>query len=203
MTKNLQDPQRIMRHLVWPVALAAVAVAGCSTSAGSTAGHPASGTPVTSTVTVAPTPMQAPAPGQTPTVTVTVTPPPAAAPAPVVQPANGPATFRSPSGDINCTLSTPGGEIEARCEVVDHAWSATSPPDCHMNWGDRVYLRQGGNAGFGCYGQEFPVGETTLAYGQALSLGTITCESEAAGMTCTDGSTGHYFRVSRESYELG
>lgn len=206
MTKDPHDPQRIMRRLVWPVAVAAVALAGCSTSAGSTAGHAASGTPVTVTVTPAPTmaPTAVPAAIQDSpaTVTVTVAPPPAQAP-PAPQPANGPAMFRTPSGNINCTLSAPGGEIEARCEVADHAWSATAPADCHLNWGDRLYVRQGGDAGFGCYGQDFPTGQQTLGYGQSRSFGTITCESEPSGMTCTDNSTGHYFRVSRETYEIG
>jgi hypothetical protein len=202
MTENLHDPQRIKRHLVWSVALAVVALAGCSSTAGSTAGHAAPGAPATPTVTVAP-PAAAPiaAQGSTPTVTVTVAPP--AAPAAQQSGPNGPAAFRSPSGNISCTLSTPGGENAARCEVVDHAWVATSPPDCHLNWGDRLYLTQGGEAGFGCYAQEFPTAQQTLGYGQTLSLGTITCDSEPAGMTCTDGSTGHYFRVSRETYAFG
>jgi hypothetical protein len=43
----------------------------------------------------------------------------------------------------------------------------------------------------------------TLGYGQSLSAGAITCDSEPTGMTCTDRSTGHFFRVSRESYQLG
>jgi hypothetical protein len=121
----------------------------------------------------------------------------------VVQ-AEGPISFRSPSGNINCTLSTPGGENAARCEVVEHTWVASAgPPDCHLDWGDRVYLTQGNAAVAGCYAQEFPVAESTLGYGQSLSLDTITCVSEYTGMTCTDSSTGHYFSVSREIYQLG
>ena len=130
-----------------------------------------------------------------------VTPPPPP-PTPAAQP-GGPRSFRSPSGNINCTLSTPGGENAARCEVVEHTWMAPPPSDCHLNSGDRFYLTQGGHAGVGCYGQEFPAAEHTLGYGQTRSLGTITCDSEYTGMTCTDSSTGHYFRVSRDSYELG
>ncbi|WP_156764930.1 hypothetical protein [Mycobacterium sp. 1081908.1] len=42
-----------------------------------------------------------------------------------------------------------------------------------------------------------------LGFGQTRSLGTITCNSEPAGVTCTDAGTGHFFRVSRESYQLG
>ena len=96
------------------------------------------------------------------------------------------------------------GQNIARCEVVDHTWVA--PPrstDCHLNWGDRFELTQGSTAAFNCYGQEFPTPEQTLAYGQTRSLGTITCDSEYTGMTCADSSTGNYFRVSRDSYQLG
>jgi hypothetical protein len=42
-----------------------------------------------------------------------------------------------------------------------------------------------------------------LEYGQTSSAGSITCDSEPEGMTCTDISSGHYFRMSRESNELG
>jgi hypothetical protein len=31
----------------------------------------------------------------------------------------------------------------------------------------------------------------------------IACKSEQAAVKCTDVSTGHFFRVSKESYELG
>jgi hypothetical protein len=96
-----------------------------------------------------------------------------------------------------------GGDVAARCEVVEHTWVAPPPPDCHMNSGDRFYVTQAGEAGLGCYGQEFPSANETLGYGHTRSLGSITCESEYTGMTCTDSSTGHYFRVSRDSYELG
>jgi hypothetical protein len=42
-----------------------------------------------------------------------------------------------------------------------------------------------------------------LNYGQTRSAGAITCDSERPGMTCTDSGTGHFFRLSRESYQLG
>ncbi len=197
------------RGLVWLVALAAVTVAGCSSSAGSTAVRAASDAPATSistpAPTMAPTPIPAAMQDSAPTVTVTVAPPPVPTTTVVMQSAaNGPATFRSPSGNINCTLTTPGGDIAARCEVVDHTWVAPPPPDCHLDSGDRFYLTQGGSALVGCYGQEFgPAPQQTLGYDQSLSFGTITCVSEYTGVTCTDSSTGHYFRVAREVYELG
>jgi hypothetical protein len=208
MTENLHAPQgaRATRAtgfagLACLVALTALTVVGCSSTAGSTA-VPAPSVP-TATVTVTPqvAPMASTAP-PAPTVTVTVAPAPAPAPTVIAQP-EGPSSFRSPSGNINCTLSTPGGENAARCEVVEHTWTVPPPPDCHMNSGDRFGLAQGGAAVVGCYGQEFPVAESTLGYGQTRSFGTITCDSEYTGMTCTDSSTGHYFRVSRDTYELG
>lgn len=41
-----------------------------------------------------------------------------------------------------------------------------------------------------------------LAYGESLSAGPLTCTSAPSGMTCTDASTGNYFRVSRESFDI-
>jgi hypothetical protein len=43
----------------------------------------------------------------------------------------------------------------------------------------------------------------TLDYGQTRSLGAITCDSEPSGMTCTDAGSGHFFRLSRDSYQVG
>jgi hypothetical protein len=33
--------------------------------------------------------------------------------------------------------------------------------------------------------------------------GVMNCASEPSGVTCTDGSTGHYFHVSRDVLKLG
>jgi hypothetical protein len=211
MTENPHDLQRARairatgwRGLACLAALAALTVAGCSSTARSTA------VPAPSVPTVTVTPQAAPAAPvastapSAPTVTVTVNPAPAPTTVVVQSAANGPATFRSPLGNINCTLTTPGGDITARCEVVEHTWAAPPPPDCHLDSGDRFYLTQGGTAVAGCYGQEFGPGPfPTLEYGQSRFFGTLTCVSEYTGMTCTDSSTGHYFTVSRDGYELG
>ena len=55
----------------------------------------------------------------------------------------------------------------------------------------------------GCHGDTVRVpGEQTLNYGQHLSVGSISCESQPSGMTCTDANTGHYCRLASDSYEL-
>ncbi len=39
--------------------------------------------------------------------------------------------------------------------------------------------------------------------GQTHTVGTITCDSQDFGVTCTDAGTGHYIRASTGSYDLG
>ena len=46
-------------------------------------------------------------------------------------------------------------------------------------------------------------GYAVSAPSYTLLGGKITCDSEPSGVTCTDTSTGHFFRVSGESYQLG
>jgi len=57
----------------------------------------------------------------------------------------------------------------------------------------------------GCekYPNQLPLPWPTLNYGQTRSLGVISCDSEASGITCTNANNGHFFRVSRESYDVG
>ena len=113
-------------------------------------------------------------------------------------------SFRSPSGNIACALFSYGGQTSVKCDVAEHSWVAPpQDPGCQLGWGSRVQLEQGGGATFSCYAQNLPAPERTLAYGSTWSIGSITCDSESAGMTCTDGSTRHYFFVARESYRIG
>jgi Family of unknown function (DUF6636) len=116
--------------------------------------------------------------------------------------------FHSPSGNIYCAMHADGdGKSRTTCITADHTWVAPPrSPDCSADqrWGDALSLYQG-SAGFQCYRRlpDDPTAGQTLNYGQTLANGTITCESEPAGMTCTDTSTGHFFRLARESYQLG
>jgi hypothetical protein len=129
-------------------------------------------------------------------------------------------TFQSPSGNIACDyqqgLDGDDATGYVSCEVRDHTWVAP-PAACtgpyndreraqNMIRGDEFPLSEGKPAELGCYWGVGPLNtphKSTLDYGQTLSVGTITCDSETSGVTCTDSSTGHFFRVSRESYDLG
>jgi len=124
--------------------------------------------------------------------------------------------FLTPSGNIGCQMDTaPDGAAYAWCKVIGHTWAAAPESNCQKAYlpgaigepTDELQLRQGSAACTGfVMSQLFFSGEyapPTLAYGQSHSVGSITCDSQPAGVTCTDADTGHFFRISRESYQIG
>jgi hypothetical protein len=120
--------------------------------------------------------------------------------------------FQSPSGNIGCEMEDEGnGTIVAVCKAHDHTWvapSAAGGGQWCQDAGTDLKLFQGGTACAGVWPNQIWLQQDlgalpTLAYGQTHTIGTITCDSEPSGVTCTDSSTGHYFRISRESYQLG
>lgn len=114
--------------------------------------------------------------------------------------------FQSPSGNITCVMAALEAQAaEVSCEIADHTWVAPPRPQvCMGGWGDRFDLTAGSPATMACHSDTTRgSGLSTLQYGDTRSVATLTCDSEPAGITCTDSGTGHFFRVSRESYELG
>jgi hypothetical protein len=111
-------------------------------------------------------------------------------------------SFQSPSGNIDCIISDGG----VACDISDFTYQPPPPPECgkHIAWGSRFTLAPGKPSAIECHGDTLRVpGEPTLDYGQTVSAGTITCDSELSGMKCTDTSSGHFFQVSRDAYNLG
>ncbi len=120
--------------------------------------------------------------------------------------ADVPYWFQSPSGNIVCSMAGTGdGNASAGCEIRDHTWVIPFPPGWQLGGGcDRFLLDQGNAPSTHCHTDtSFVPGLPTLDYGQTHSVGAITCDSEPSGMTCTDTSTGHFFRVASDSYQLG
>jgi hypothetical protein len=120
--------------------------------------------------------------------------------------------IKSPSGNIGCVLSVTNGLGSAVCDAADHTWAAPPlPADCPHPHDPVFYLHQRvDNTGRPdidqCHAGNTPVYASnlqTLDYGQTQSAGAITCDSEPLGITCTDTGTGHFFRISRDSYQLG
>lgn len=118
--------------------------------------------------------------------------------------------FQSPSGNLVCSLViTDRGRLapqsSAGCDIDDYTYVPPPGPPCPagFQWGHEVWLDAGSPAHFRCQGAPLATGSLpTLDYGQKKSAGQITCDSEPSGITCNDGS-GHFFHLSRESYELG
>ena len=113
-------------------------------------------------------------------------------------------TFKSPSGNIACWVA----DDDAVCQVLDHTY-ASWPGGCSSPAIANFSLGQGKPVELHCDstipGIKYPAtyGAQTLDYGKTYSIGVMSCDSEPTGVTCTDGCTGHFFRVSRESYEVG
>jgi hypothetical protein len=125
--------------------------------------------------------------------------------------ANDGIDFRSPSGEILCTM-TQGNDINdpvhyakgaVACQVLNHTYSQPPLADCPLA-GREYDLEQGTPASLGCQGglilDPLP---PKFNNGQSWSVGTITCDIAPPGVTCTDSSTGHFLRLSRDSYQLG
>jgi len=119
--------------------------------------------------------------------------------------------FVTPSGNIVCDIYGDGSG--ANCEIREHTWVAPASTDgpygrpCNFDFGGlEFYVSQAKPGNLGCYEGASSFGRPnvkTLDYGQSQSQGAITCTSELSGVTCTDTATGHFFRVSRDTYELG
>jgi hypothetical protein len=115
--------------------------------------------------------------------------------------------FSSPSGNIACSIGQGAtGKAGVACDIRQYTYPP--PRQCSTERvhlvGDRFALDQGDPPHLECHSdtQVMP-GLPTLDYGAAGSVGPIICDSERSGVTCTDTSTGHFFRVARDSYELG
>ena len=111
--------------------------------------------------------------------------------------------FQSPSGNIRCL----GNAEFVACEIRDYTYvPPTGILGCQSGEfprGNEMQLGHGG-AYMYCPGSAFDSGPwPTLDYGQTRSFGLFTCDSELAGVTCTDSSTDHLLRLSRDSYQLG
>lgn len=110
--------------------------------------------------------------------------------------------FQSPSGNIACSMTN----NDVQCDLGNHTFQ--TPGTCRKPApGVAVSMRTDDTApppvGCDMYASLFSSSWPTLNYGQTHSVGTITCDSETSGVTCTTTSTGHFFRLSSDSYQVG
>jgi hypothetical protein len=144
-------------------------------------------TAVTTAPTVARTRASAPAtstaPATTPAVKTAPTPTSSSAFVPMQTATGG--EFRTPSGNIECQISSQAGLAGAYCQTTAPARSVT------MNAAGRYTV---------CTGQQCLAnagdGTPTLFYGTETGVGPFRCESTRTGVTCTADGTGFLISAS-------
>lgn len=112
------------------------------------------------------------------------------------------ARFRTPSGNIVCSLSP---EF-AICEIFHKTYrpSVQQPADCPLDYGHRLSVDANGMASFVCYGDSMKgIEEGTLPYGNVLRRGPVSCLSRASGLTCTTRNGGGFFLSVQEARVIG
>lgn len=111
--------------------------------------------------------------------------------------------FQSPTGNIHCSIYTWTGSAEVRCDLREYTASySRRPPGCDLDWGMAFVVGASGPGVLGCVGDTMiDPGNPVLPYGEAVSLGGISCVSAKTGITCTNGE-GHGFSVARAKQKL-
>ena len=111
--------------------------------------------------------------------------------------------FRSPTGNIHCAMYTFDGRAEARCDLRSYTPSYTKrPAGCEQDWGMAFGVGSAGKGELLCVGDTVQdPGNPVLPYGEAVSLGGISCVSSKTGMTCTNAE-GHGFSVAKAKQKL-
>ncbi len=120
------------------------------------------------------------------------------------------AQFQSPSGDISCNLvnAPPSdklgfGKNFVQCDIVNQSWEPPRPPPPGRADATSTLVLVRGQLPIVGYSPGTLAASDPESSDLPVSAGAISCKSEQSAMRCTDASTGHFFRVSRESYELG
>lgn len=118
--------------------------------------------------------------------------------------------FQSPSGDISCNLvnAPPSdklglGKNFVQCDIVNQSWMPPRPPPPGRPDATSSLVLMRGQFPIVGYSPGTLAASDPESSDQPVSAGAISCKSEQSAIRCTDASTGHFFRVSRESYELG
>jgi hypothetical protein len=110
--------------------------------------------------------------------------------------------FRSPTGAIACDMFGTSDGGSASCEVAGNTYPKQVMPQCAPNRVTRFELIRGHRVELYCYDQPTLDDQRSVQrYGQPLSVGSITCVIDrTTGVTCSDSTTGHAFRASRDAW---
>jgi hypothetical protein len=109
--------------------------------------------------------------------------------------------FRTPSGNIACTIWTGEGPPDLACAIFERAGplAAPQPADCPGPWGHRFVLLATGPVRMECGGpgpRNDSPGVDVAGYGVSADWGGISCASSREGLDCRNAD-GHGFFLSR------
>ena len=111
--------------------------------------------------------------------------------------------FRSPTGNINCMMYSDPSGATARCDLTELNQSYSKrPAGCEYDWGHSFAVDTSGKGYLACVSDAVGgPGVAVLRYGQAVSLGGISCVSAETGMSCTNAK-GRGFSVAKAKQKL-
>lgn len=151
------------------------------------------------------TPSGRPVAGAEPGATSSATPEPETTPevtAPVAPPDNAELTeFVLPSGNIWCEMT----EDSATCAIGSFSFTPPDPPaGCTGIVGPVLVVTAAEGASTPCVPEVPPRPDDApvLEYGQASTIGEMTCHSSRNGATCRHNPTGEGFSVARAGYTI-
>ena len=132
--------------------------------------------------------------------------PPAEAPESTPEPSSpadpaeneGLTVFVLPSGNIWCTMT----DASATCTIGTFSYPPPEDPECTGVIGPVLTLSADEPPSMPCVDAEPPRPEdaAVLEYGQASTIGDVTCHSSRNGATCRYNPTGAGFSVARAGY---
>jgi hypothetical protein len=121
------------------------------------------------------------------------------------------ATFKTPTGNINCLYLDVKGEEELRCDITQFTPSfKTAPPGTSneaivctpaLLRGFIITPSAKRGAAFCPTDSVNEPGSKVLPYGASFSRDGMTCTSETSGMTCKNAA-GHGFSLSRAQQKI-
>jgi hypothetical protein len=121
------------------------------------------------------------------------------------------ASFKSPTGNINCIYSDYDNKPEVRCDIMQFTPSfKTVPPGtsnevirCTPQKLNAFVITPNGSSGSAFCPTDVAIDgeQVVLAYGQTFKRGGLLCTSETTGVTCMNAA-GHGFSLSRASQKI-
>ncbi|MDO8107249.1 hypothetical protein Q6348_08580 [Isoptericola sp. b441] len=110
--------------------------------------------------------------------------------------------FELPSHNIWCEMT----ETSATCTILRFTFTPPDPPTgCSGTVGNVLRIVAGHDPQMECVvgaPPPVPAGAPTLEYGQASTVGQMTCHSSTNGVTCRHNPTGQGFSVARAGYRF-